>query len=202
RKFLPEKWLTLNVSTFKKFVIQVQKSIGITVGVEDIDQSEYTLFFKSDKSNGGGLELSDSKDFEKFQNEYEKLFKSQKEIVVVTQMKHNVHKKKRKYEKFLHLTNLQTKLMVIQKKKKVNSIPKVTGLTPQQKAIEQFLADLDREYGANTFTKYLDVFKGQEVDILDIINFKDSDWIILGIEKVGPKTMSGVTSSQANNKAK
>ncbi|GES73789.1 hypothetical protein GLOIN_2v1769038 [Rhizophagus clarus] len=135
RKFLPEKWLTLNVSTFKKFVIQVQKSIGITVGVEDIDQSEYTLFFKSDKSNGGGLELSDSKDFEKFQNEYEKLFKSQKEIVVVTQMKHNVHKKKRKYEKFLHLTNLQTKLMVIQKKKKVNSIPKVTGLTPQQKAI-------------------------------------------------------------------
>ena len=46
------------------------------MGVDDIDQEEYSLAFRSAKSNGGGLELSDSKDFEKFQNEYEKLFRS------------------------------------------------------------------------------------------------------------------------------
>ncbi|GES73790.1 hypothetical protein GLOIN_2v1772564 [Rhizophagus clarus] len=84
----------------------------------------------------------------------------------------------------------------------VNAVTNMNTIGLHKSYTKQFLADLDREYGANTFTKYLDVFKGQEVDILDIINFKDSDWIILGIEKVGPKTMSGVTSSQANNKAK
>ncbi len=95
-KLLPGKWLTLNVSTFKKFAIQIQKFVGITVGVNDIDQKEYSLAFKSAKSNGGGLELSDSKDFEKFQNEYEKLYKLQKEIVVVAQMKQKINKKKKR----------------------------------------------------------------------------------------------------------
>lgn len=47
------------------------------------------------------------------------------------------------------------------------------------------MENLDKEYGANTFTKYLDAFKEQEVDI---INFKDNDWITLGIEKVGPRS--------------
>jgi len=64
-KLLPGKWLTLNVSTFKKFAIQIQKFVGIMVGVDDIDQKEYSLAFKSAKSNGRSLlESSDSKDFE------------------------------------------------------------------------------------------------------------------------------------------
>lgn len=54
--------------------------------------------------------------------------------------------------------------------------------------IEQFLEELDKEHGAKTFTKYLDAFKEQEVDVLDIVNFKDNDWITLGIDKVGPKS--------------
>ena len=54
--------------------------------------------------------------------------------------------------------------------------------------IEQFLEDLDKEYGNGIFTKYLNNFKEQEVDVLDIINFKDSDWITLGIEKIGPRS--------------
>ena len=54
--------------------------------------------------------------------------------------------------------------------------------------IEQFLEDLDKEYGIGMFTKYLNAFKEQEVDVLDIVNFKDSDWITLGIDKIGPKS--------------
>jgi hypothetical protein len=50
------------------------------------------------------------------------------------------------------------------------------------------LEELDKEYGAKSFTKYLDAFKEQEIDVIDIINFKDSDWITLGIEKIGPKS--------------
>ena len=96
-KLLPGKWLTFDLSTFKKFAIQIQQFIGITMGVDDIDQKEYSLAFKSAKSNGGGLlELSDSKDFEKFRNEYEKLHKLQKEIVVVAQMKQKINKKKKR----------------------------------------------------------------------------------------------------------
>ncbi|RGB42260.1 hypothetical protein C1646_683652 [Rhizophagus diaphanus] len=44
-KLLPRKWLTLNISTFKKFAVQVQKFIGITIGVEDIDQNDGILSF-------------------------------------------------------------------------------------------------------------------------------------------------------------
>lgn len=66
RKLLPGKWLTLNISTFKKFAIQVQKFIGITIGVENINQNEYSLSFKSAKLNDESLELSDSKNFKKF----------------------------------------------------------------------------------------------------------------------------------------
>ena len=54
--------------------------------------------------------------------------------------------------------------------------------------IDHFLEDLDKEYGDGTFTKYLNSFKEQEVDVLDIINLKDSDWITLGIEKIGPRS--------------
>ncbi|PKY44570.1 hypothetical protein RhiirA4_458916 [Rhizophagus irregularis] len=66
RKLLPGKWLTLNISTFKKFAVQVQKFIGITIGVEDINQNKYSFSFKSAKLNNKSLELSDSKNFEKF----------------------------------------------------------------------------------------------------------------------------------------
>jgi len=95
-KLLPGKWLTLDVSSFKEFTTQVQKCIGTTVEFNDIDQKEYSLAFKSAKSNGGGLELSDSSDFEKFLNEYEKLLRLQKEIVVIAQIKQKICKKKRK----------------------------------------------------------------------------------------------------------
>lgn len=54
--------------------------------------------------------------------------------------------------------------------------------------IEKFLEDLDKEYGNGIFTKYLTSFKEQEVDVLDIINLKDSDWITLGIEKIGQRS--------------
>lgn len=54
--------------------------------------------------------------------------------------------------------------------------------------IEQFLENLDKEYGTGVFTKYLDNFKEQEVDVLDIVNLKDNDWITLGIEKIGPRS--------------
>src|SRR2546423_11020971 len=36
-KLLPGKWLTLDAFSFKKFAIQVQKYIQITMGVDDID---------------------------------------------------------------------------------------------------------------------------------------------------------------------
>ncbi|CAB5395025.1 unnamed protein product [Rhizophagus irregularis] len=98
-KLLPGKWLTLDVLTFEKFVIQIQRYVGSMVGIDDIDQTEYSLAFKPAKSNGEGLELSESKDFEKFLNEYEKLFKSKKEIIVIAKMKamkQKLNKKKKR----------------------------------------------------------------------------------------------------------
>jgi hypothetical protein len=98
-KSLPGKWLTFDVLTFEKFLIQIQKCVGSMVGVDDIDQTEYSLAFKPAKSNGEGLELSETKDFEKFLNEYEKLSKAKKEIVVIAKIasiKRKTKKKKRK----------------------------------------------------------------------------------------------------------
>lgn len=95
-KSLPGKWLTFKVLSFNEFVNQIQKYIGTIVGYDDIDQEEYSLTFKPAKSNGEGLELSEPRDFEKFLNEYEKLFKAKKEIVVIANMKQKIHKKKKR----------------------------------------------------------------------------------------------------------
>lgn len=54
--------------------------------------------------------------------------------------------------------------------------------------IDQFMEDLDKEYGTGIFTKYTSSFKEQEVDVLDILNLKENDWITLGIEKIGPRS--------------
>ncbi|RIA93260.1 hypothetical protein C1645_819566 [Glomus cerebriforme] len=129
--------LTLDALSFKKFAIQVQKYIRITLGVNDIDQEAYSLTFKSAKSNGGGLELSDSNDFGKFLNEYEKLHRLQKEIVVIVQMKQKFDKKKKRK---------QVKEEVLEsddnsKKKKMNAVPKISGLTPHQKAIGKLVSE-------------------------------------------------------------
>jgi hypothetical protein len=62
---------------------------------EEIDQAEYSLAFKSSKLNGGGLELSELKDFKKFLYEYKKLLKMKKEIVVIASMKQKINKKKK-----------------------------------------------------------------------------------------------------------
>ena len=38
------------------------------------------------------------------------------------------------------------------------------------------------------FTKYFNSFKEQVVNVLDIINLKDSDWITLEIDKIRPRS--------------
>jgi hypothetical protein len=58
----------------------------------------------------------------------------------------------------------------------------------QKLTIEQFLENLDKEYGIGMFTKYLNAFKEQEVDVLDIVNLKDDDWVKLGVDKIGSKS--------------
>ena len=58
--------------------------------------NQRAIYFKSVKSNCGSLELSDSKDFEKFRDEYEKLLRLQKEIVVIAQIRPKVNKKKKR----------------------------------------------------------------------------------------------------------
>ncbi|RIA90690.1 hypothetical protein C1645_737698 [Glomus cerebriforme] len=126
-KLLPGKWLTLDALSFKKFAIQVQKYIRITLGVNDIDQEAYFLAFKSAKSNGVGLELSNSNDFGKFLNEYEKLHRLQKEIVViVVQMKQKFDKKKKR--KKVEEEVLESDEFLSDednsKKKKMNAVPK------------------------------------------------------------------------------
>ena len=95
-KSLPGKWLTFNMLSFNEFVNQIQRYVGTIVGCDNIDQEEYSLTFKPAKSSGEGLELSEPRDFEKFLNEYEKLFKTKKEIVVVANMKQKIHKKKKR----------------------------------------------------------------------------------------------------------
>ncbi|CAB4382204.1 unnamed protein product [Rhizophagus irregularis] len=142
-KLLPGKWLTLDVLTFKKFVIQIQRYVGSMVGINDIDQTEYSLAFKPAKSNGEGLELSESKDFEKFLNKYEKYFKSKKEIIVIAKMKamkQKLNKKKKRKqieEEILESDDSDNSSLNenMSKKKKANSVPKVLGLSSHQKAI-------------------------------------------------------------------
>jgi hypothetical protein len=99
-KSLPEKWLIFeNVSTFEKFATQIRKCVETMMDIDNINQEEYFLTFKPAKSSGEGLELSESKDFKKFLNEYERLFRVKKEIIVIANIKKKVNKKKKKKKK-------------------------------------------------------------------------------------------------------
>ncbi|RIA96648.1 hypothetical protein C1645_857584 [Glomus cerebriforme] len=194
-KLLSGKWLTLDALSFKKFAIQVQKYIKITLGVNDIDQEVYSPTFKSAKSNDGGLKLSDSNVFGKFLNEYEKLHRLQKEIVVIVQMKQKFDKKKKRKQvkeevlesnEFLSDENNS-------KKKKMNAVSKISGLTPHQKAIEypipsveEFLKKLDKDEGDNgDFIQFINAFIKQKITVKYIKDLDNNDFQVLGIKTIG-----------------
>ncbi|GBC03685.1 hypothetical protein RclHR1_05260007 [Rhizophagus clarus] len=104
---LPRKWLTFDALTFEEFIVQIQRYVESMIGIDDIDQTEYFLAFKPVKSNGEGLELSESKDFEKFLNEYERLLKAKKEIAVIAKMKVMKQKAEKETEANKGLTSHQ-----------------------------------------------------------------------------------------------
>ena len=76
------------------------------IGIDDIDQTEYSLTFKPAKSNCECLELSESRDFEKLLNEYEKSIKTKREIVVIAKMKVMKRKNKKKKRKQILEVNI------------------------------------------------------------------------------------------------
>ncbi|RIA89111.1 hypothetical protein C1645_825286 [Glomus cerebriforme] len=122
------------------------------LGVNDIDQKAYSLTFKLAKSNGGSLELSDSNDFEKFLNEYEKLHRLQKEII----------KEVLESDEFLCLQLIPFKY----------PIPDV----------EEFLKKLDKDEGDNSdFTQFINAFIEQKITVKHIKDLDDNNFQILGI---------------------
>ena len=60
----------------------------------------------------------------------------------------------------------------------ITSIPK----------IQNFLEDLDEEFGVGKFTCYLENFMNESIDVLDILELKENDFDKLGITNIGIKT--------------
>ena len=51
--------------------------------------------------------------------------------------------------------------------------------------IGEFLQNLDNEHGEGKFTCFLDSFLSESIDVLDILEFNDGDFIKLGVNSVG-----------------
>ena len=73
------------------------------------------------------------------------------------------------------------------------SSPSRTALSSQTPAIteksvpkiDEFLQNLDNEHGEGKFTCFLDSFLNESIDVLDILDLNDSDFIKLGINSIG-----------------
>jgi SAM domain (Sterile alpha motif) len=51
--------------------------------------------------------------------------------------------------------------------------------------IDEFLQNLDNEYGEGKFTCLLDSFLNESIDVLDILELNDNDFIQLGVNSIG-----------------
>lgn len=51
--------------------------------------------------------------------------------------------------------------------------------------IEEFLQNLDNEYGDGKFTCFLESFLNESIDVLDVLELNDSDFIRIGISSIG-----------------
>ena len=51
--------------------------------------------------------------------------------------------------------------------------------------INEFLQNLDNEYGEGNFTCLLDSFLNESIDVLDILELNDNDFVKLGINSIG-----------------
>jgi len=73
------------------------------------------------------------------------------------------------------------------------SSPSRTALPSQTPAIseksipkiDEFLQNLDHEHGEGKFTCLLDSFLNESIDVLDILELNDSDFIKLGVNSIG-----------------
>ena len=54
--------------------------------------------------------------------------------------------------------------------------------------IQRFLEDLDKEFGIGKFSCYSENFINESIDVLDILELKESDFDKLGITNIGIKT--------------
>jgi hypothetical protein len=66
-----------------------------------------------------------------------------------------------------------------------SQIVQTSGSNKSTPKIEEFLQNLDNEYGNGKFTCFLDNFLNESIDVLDIVELNNSDFIRIGIDSIG-----------------
>jgi hypothetical protein len=66
--------------------------------------------------------------------------------------------------------------------------------------IQNFLEDLDKEFGVGKFTNYLETFINESIDVLDILDLGEKDFDKLGITNIGIRTKLVRKAKQCCNK--
>lgn len=52
-------------------------------------------------------------------------------------------------------------------------------------SMNEFLEELDRKYGANKFTCYLQKFEEEEIRVNHLFRLSDAEYSVIGISKIG-----------------
>ncbi len=67
------------------------------------------------------------------------------------------------------------------------SIPNVIiqNCTIEVPSMNEFLEELDRKYGANKFTCYLQKFEEEEIRVNQLFRLSDAEYNLIGVSKIG-----------------
>jgi len=84
---LPAKNHSVTVSELDEFLLAIQNNVTSLLGDEEIYANDYSVSFRSEKGQGAGTLLMDTRDFKNFCSEYTKLVVTKKTMAIFIIMK-------------------------------------------------------------------------------------------------------------------
>lgn len=96
---LPAKNYSVTISELDEFLLAIQNNISSLLEDEKIYTNDYSVSFRSEKSQGAGTLLVDTRDFKNFCSEYTKLVAAKKTMAILITMKKKENEKMGKRKK-------------------------------------------------------------------------------------------------------
>ena len=91
---LPAKNQSVTISELDEFLLAIQNNVTSLLENEEIYANDYSVSFRSEKGQGAGTLLIDTRDFKNFRSEYAKLVATKRTMAIFITMKSVINEKK------------------------------------------------------------------------------------------------------------